>query len=71
MARDGTYKPSSSVIVTIPVTPELHRRLRVHCAEEGRSMKWVGTKALERYIAHQDTMKRLNCVEDAKAPEHG
>jgi predicted transcriptional regulator len=54
MARAGRYKPAGASIVTIPVSPELHRRLRIHCASEGRTVKWVGTKALEEYLDQRD-----------------
>jgi predicted transcriptional regulator len=64
MARDGSYKPAGASIVTIPVSPELHRRLRIHCASEGRTVKWVGTKALEAYLDWHDTKERLGVVED-------
>jgi predicted transcriptional regulator len=46
----GKYKPEGHTIVTVPVTPELHKKLRVFCAEEGRSIKWVVTKAIEDYL---------------------
>ena len=65
MARDGKYKPADASIVTIPVSPELHRRLRIFCASEGRTVKWVGTKAIELFLDHQATLARLGCVEDA------
>jgi len=53
MARDGSYKPADATIVTIPVSPELHRRLRIYCATEGRTVKWVGTKAIEQLLDKQ------------------
>lgn len=64
MARDGTYKPADAAIVTIPVSRELHRRLRIYCASEGRTVKWVGTEAIKRFLDGQDTLKRLDCVKD-------
>lgn len=67
--RDGTYKPVGSSIVTIPVDPELHRRLRVYCASEGRTVKWVGTEAIKRFLDWQDTLKNLNCAEDREQPQ--
>lgn len=51
MARDGSYKPSGHSIVTVPLDPELHRQLRIHCASEGRTVKWIVTKAIEQYLA--------------------
>ena len=68
MARDGTYKPANASIVTIPVSPELHRRLRVHCAREGRTVKWVGTEAITAYLNWHDELTRLQAVKDGDQP---
>lgn len=68
MSRDGVYKPSDSVIVTVPLDPVFHRRLRVHCAEQGRTMKWVMTKAIEVYMSNKEAMDRLGVVEDGSTP---
>ncbi len=65
MSRDGKYKPSDARIITIPVSPEFHRRLRVHLAEEGRTMKWLGIRALETYLNSHDRMKQIGVVVDA------
>lgn len=63
MSRDNKYKPVGTSIVTIPLDPELHRRLRIHCASEGRTVKWVGTEAIRRYLDMQDKMAELKIVE--------
>jgi predicted transcriptional regulator len=49
--RDGTYKREGDSIVTVPVSPELHRKLRVLAASEGRTIKWLLTKAIEQLVA--------------------
>lgn len=54
MARDGTYKPAGASIVTIPVSPELHRRLRIYCASEGRTVKWAGIKAITEFLDREE-----------------
>jgi len=51
MARDGTYKPANATIVTVPLDPELHRRLRIHAASEGRTIKWIVTKLIENHLS--------------------
>ena len=48
--RNGTYKPEGSTIVTVPLDPELHRRLRIHAAEEGRTIKWIVTKLIKEHL---------------------
>jgi hypothetical protein len=50
----GTYKPTGHTIVTVPIEPELHKKFRVHCAQEGRSIKWVVTKAIRNLLESQD-----------------
>lgn len=50
MSRDTTYKPASATIVTVPLSPELHRKLRVRAAQEGRTIKWLLTKLIEGYL---------------------
>lgn len=54
MARDGTYKPKGATIVTVPLNPELHKRLRVRAAKEGRSIKWIVTRLLEQHLDATD-----------------
>lgn len=51
MVRDNKYKPVGHAIVTVPLEPELHRQLRIHCASEGRTVKYIVTKAIEQYLA--------------------
>lgn len=53
MTRDGTYKGKGDSIVTVPISPELHKALRVHAAEEGRTIKWIVTRLIERHLAAQ------------------
>jgi len=50
VSRDASYKPEGSTIVTVPLDPALHRRLRIHAAEEGRTIKWIVTKLIERHL---------------------
>lgn len=50
MSRDPGYKPEGSKIITVPVEPVLHRRLRIHAAREGRSIKWIVTKLIEQHL---------------------
>lgn len=50
MSRDNSYKPQDSSIVTVPVSQDLHRRIRIHCAENGRTVKWLMTEAIEQYL---------------------
>jgi plasmid stability protein len=47
----GTYKPTGHAIVTVPLDPELHKRLRVRCAEEGRTIKWFVTQAIKQALS--------------------
>lgn len=51
MSRDPKYRPVGHSIVTVPLNPELHRRLRVKAAEEGRTIKWLVTKWIEQGLA--------------------
>lgn len=48
--RDPSYKPPGSRIVTIPVSPELHRKIRIRAAELDISVKELGTRALEEIV---------------------
>lgn len=50
MASRGTYKPEGHAIVTVPLEPELHKKLRVRCAEEGRTVKWFVTHAIAKAL---------------------
>lgn len=50
--RTGTYKPEGHTIVTVPLEPALHKRLRVRCAEDGISIKRFVTKAIEEKLEH-------------------
>ncbi len=50
MARDRSYKPVGSSIVTVPLDPALHTRLRVHAAREGRTLKWIVTQLIEEHL---------------------
>lgn len=52
--RDKSYKPPGSVILTIPIDPELHKRLRRLSVETERSLKDIGTAALENYLKGYD-----------------
>lgn len=46
----GTYKPDGATIVTVPLNPELHKRLRIYAATEGRTIKWIVTKLIEEHL---------------------
>ena len=46
MSRDATYKAADAIIVTVPVTPELHRRLRLAAADDRISIKALVTRLL-------------------------
>jgi hypothetical protein len=48
--RDGTYKGHGDSIVTVPVSAELHKKLRIKAASEGRTIKWLLTKAIEELV---------------------
>lgn len=50
MGRDSSYKKPTDKILTIPIEPELHRRVRVQAAHEDISLKELGTKALQEYL---------------------
>lgn len=69
MSRNGTYKGRNDVILTVPVSLELHRRLRIHLAEEGRTTKWLVTKLIEKHLASADWMKANGAAEDT-TPSH-
>ena len=49
-SRDGTYKPVGATIVTVPLDPALHKQLRVHAAQEGRTIKWIVTRLIEQHL---------------------
>jgi len=55
MSRDATYKPAGSSIVTVPLEPELHRRLRIYAASEGRTIKWIVTRLIEQHLGGEPT----------------
>jgi len=48
MGRDSSYKKPDETIVTVPLSPELHHRLRVRCVHENITIKAFVTKLLER-----------------------
>jgi len=50
MSRDGSYKPKGSIIVTIPITPELHKRLRIYAITKGQTVKAAVTDLLEKEL---------------------
>ena len=50
MARDNSYKKPGDVILTIPIDPALHRRLKIHAATKGKTMKELGTEALKLWL---------------------
>lgn len=47
MSRDSTYKRPDDVIVTVPLAPALHYRLRVKCVHENITIKAFVTKLIE------------------------
>lgn len=64
MSRDPVYKPPGCRIVTVPMEPALHKRLRIHAIEEGRTVKWIVTKLIERHLAKEDWLKSNGAVRD-------
>lgn len=52
--RDPSYKPPGSKILTIPITPELHQRLRVAVAQQGTTMKDFGIEALKAALMEHE-----------------
>jgi hypothetical protein len=44
------YKDPKQTIVTIPLEPTLHRKLRVKAAGEGRTIKWLVTHAIKQLV---------------------
>lgn len=51
--RDPTYNPPGHIIVTVAVTPELHKKLRIYVAKEERTIKSVVTQAIEQFISEE------------------
>jgi hypothetical protein len=49
--RDPTYKPVGHKIVTAPLTPELHRLLRIRAVTEGVTIKQLITRLIETECA--------------------
>lgn len=47
MPRDSSYKKPWETIVTVPLSPELHKRLRIKCIHENITIKGFITKLLE------------------------
>ena len=60
MSRDVSYKPPGSTIVTVPLNPDLHKRLRIHAASEGCSIKSVVTQMIENRLAATPTPPTLS-----------
>lgn len=54
MARDKSYKPEGHSIVTIPVTPELHKRLRIEAARRETTIKKLATEFFEDGLARSE-----------------
>jgi len=48
--RDSSYKQPGQTIVTVPLDPELHRKLRIFAASEGRTIKHIVTKLIETHL---------------------
>ena len=51
----NSYKGEGQTIVTVPLDPALHKKLRVHAAQEGRSIKWLVTHWIEAGLNEQET----------------
>lgn len=47
MASESRYKLAGDVIVTIPMSPALHRRLRIKAIHENTTIKALVTKLIE------------------------
>lgn len=45
-----TYKPKGATIVTVPLDPKLHHRLRVRVAQENNTIKEILTRLIEDYV---------------------
>jgi len=52
--RDPSYKPPGSKILTIPISPELHQRLRVAVAQQGTTMKEFGIESLKAALMEHE-----------------
>lgn len=49
MSRNG-YAPVGHRIVTVPVEPELHLKLKVRAAERGKTIKALLIELIEREV---------------------
>lgn len=47
MASESRYKLAGDVIVTIPMSPALHRRLQIKAIHENTTIKALITKLIE------------------------
>lgn len=47
MSKPSAYKAPGETIVTVPLSPELHKRLRIKCIHENTTIKAFVTKLLE------------------------
>lgn len=49
MSRDSSYKRQDDVIVTVPISQELHRRMRIKAIHENLTIKALVTKLIEEH----------------------
>lgn len=47
MSRDSSYKRPDDVILTVPVSQELHKRIRIKAIHDNLTIKALVTKLLE------------------------
>lgn len=52
--RDPSYKPPGYRIVTVPLEPALHVRLRVFAFHQEVSVKTLVTKAIREYLENHN-----------------
>ncbi len=48
--RDSSYKQPGQTIVTVPIDPALHKRLRIYAATEGRTIKRIVTDLIAKFL---------------------
>lgn len=59
MSRNGYAKPED-VIVTVPISRELHRDLKVVAASRGLSIKWLLTNAIKGLVIQHHQKEETN-----------
>lgn len=49
MSRDSSYKGADDIIVTVPMSKELHRRMRVKAIHDNLTIKALVTKLIAEH----------------------